>query len=543
MDNFMMTTNKPFRISAVLFHLEGSLAGPDERPRGSVGSGPDEGSLTDFIQSLKKTPHRCRVWDELDRRELAAAGGWRLDPAASRLLAFLRSKRLPAAVLSRHGRKAVERFLKRVRPALGGAVGPLILREELLAVGRGRNPFQMAAKIMQVPVGNLLVVSAERALLDRAAAAGAVTVLVADAPSQSEIPPSVHFQITDIGRLANILRLGLALPNGKLPNDLLRELLAEFKFEDPSLLINPGVGEDIAAVDVAREEVLVLKSDPITFATDAIGQYAVLVNANDIATAGAVPRWLLTTLLFPPGSTPSAIGCVVRELRELTRRWGITLCGGHTEITDAVRRPVISGMMAGTVRRQDLIDKRRMRSGDCILLTKAVAVEGTAIIAREFGRKLQALGMTAGEVQSCRGFLDGISILPEAAVAAAVEGTSAMHDVTEGGIATALEELSTAGGFALKVNVDRIPIFPETRTLSRLLRFDPFGLIGSGSLLVCCRPRTSERLTARLQRKGIRVTIIGEVAERGSGVQAFKNGRPTRWRSFEVDEIARLFSG
>jgi hydrogenase maturation factor len=118
-----------------------------------------------------------------------------------------------------------------------------------------------------------------------------------------------------------------------------------------------------------------------------------------------------------------------------------------------------------------------------------------------------------------------------------------MHDVTEGGIATALEELSAAGGFALKVDVDRIPIFPETRTLSRLLRFDPFGLIGSGSLLVCCRPRSSDRLAAQLRRKGIRVTMIGEVAERGSGIRALKNGRPTRWRSFAVDEIARLFSG
>jgi len=366
------------------------------------------------------------------------------------------------------------------------------------------------------------------------------------APGESVIiteGAAADFRIRALDELMAIIEVRRPLGAGKLPNALLGSLLADFSVADPSVLLASGIGEDTAAVDVAGDDTLILKSDPITFATDAIGQYAVLVNANDIATAGAVPRWLLTTLLFPPGSTPSAIGCVVRELRELTRRWGIALCGGHTEITDAVRRPVISGMMAGTVRRRDLIDKRRMRSGDRILLTKAVAVEGTAIIAREFGRKLQALGMTAGEVQSCRDFLDGISILPEAAVAAAVGGTSAMHDVTEGGIATALEELSAAGGFALNVNVDRIPIFPETRTLSRLLRFDPFGLIGSGSLLVCCRPKTSDRLTAQLRRKGIRVTIIGEVAERGSGIQAFKNGRPTRWRTFEVDEIARLFSG
>jgi hydrogenase maturation factor len=415
-------------------------------------------------------------------------------------------------------------------------------RDEFLSVDRRRNPFRTAAKALRVLVAETLVVSAEREVLDRASAAGAVTVLVSRGPLQHGVPPSIHFQITDISRLMNILRLGLPLPSGKLPNDLLKEFLAEFKFEDPSLLISPGVGEDIAAVDVAREEVLVLKSDPITFATDAIGQYAVSVNANDIATAGAVPRWLLTTLLFPPGSTPSMIWSLVRELQELTGRWGITLCGGHTEVTDGVRRPVICGMMAGTVRRRDLIDKRRMRTGDRVLLTKAVAVEGTAIIAREFGRKLKALGMPAGEIQSCRDFLERISILPEAGMAASVEGTSAMHDITEGGIATALEELSAAGGFGLRVEVDRIPIYPETRKLSRLLGFDPLGLIGSGSLLICCRPRNSDRLAAALRRKGIRVTVIGEVGELGGCVQAFADGRAARWQSFEVDEIARLFS-
>ena len=60
-------------------------------------------------------------------------------------------------------------------------------------------------------------------------------------------------------------------------------------------------GEDVAAVSLAGEDTLVLKSDPITFATDAVGYYAMVVNANDLATSGARPRWMLATLLFPPG--------------------------------------------------------------------------------------------------------------------------------------------------------------------------------------------------------------------------------------------------
>ena len=68
------------------------------------------------------------------------------------------------------------------------------------------------------------------------------------------------------------------------------------------------------------------------------------------ATSGAAPRWLLATLLFPPGSTPAEILDTLADLRAVCGRWGITLCGGHTEITDAVTRPVVSGMLAGTAR-------------------------------------------------------------------------------------------------------------------------------------------------------------------------------------------------
>jgi hydrogenase maturation factor len=501
-----MMTSRPFKVSAVLWHLEGTLAVADKR------------------------------------RQPASAAGWQLHPAAGPLFAFMRSRHVAAGVFSRHDRSSVERFLKKTRPALGKPVPVCIPAEALRAAAPRRSAFRAAAAALRTPVAQTLVVSAERAVLDMAAAAGALTALVS-----AEAPPAapdggVHMPVADLRGLRSVLRLGSPLPPGKLPNDLLKHFLDEFKFEDPCLIIRPGVGEDIAAVDVAAEEVLVLKSDPITFATDAIGQYAVLVNANDIATAGAAPRWLLTTLLFPVGSTPSLIWSVVRELKTFTHRWGITLCGGHTEITDAVRRPVVAGMMAGTVRRSALIDKRRMRTGDCILLTKAVAVEGTAIIAREFGRNLAALGMSAGEIRSCRDFLDRISILPEAGIAAGVAGTSAMHDVTEGGIATALEELSAAGGFGLQVAADRIPVFPETRRLCRLLRINPLGLIGSGSLLICCRPGARARLEAKLRRAGIPATAIGTVGRRGEGVQAFKGERTVRWPSFEVDEIARLFA-
>jgi hydrogenase maturation factor len=286
----------------------------------------------------------------------------------------------------------------------------------------------------------------------------------------------------------------------------------------------------------------VLKSDPITLATEGIGKYAVLVNANDIVTAGATPRWFLATLMFPIGTSAFMIRDVMEELSAVCRSNRITLCGGHTEITDAVTRPVVTGTLAGTVARGGLIDKRGIKAGDLVLMTKAVAVEGTAIIAREFGSRLQDLGLAPAEIETCRQFLDNISVLPEAAVAASVNGVSAMHDVTEGGLATALEELSSAGRHRIRIDMHKIPVYSETVRICGLLELDPMGLIGSGSLLLCCRQYACDQLLREIRKAGIEVSLIGEIREPGKGIDARLQLQPVTWPRFEADEITRLFS-
>ena len=400
----------------------------------------------------------------------------------------------------------------------------------------------LAAKAMNADIDQVMVVGDFVFDIQAGNNAGAVTVFVDNGAAPTAGPIESDHRISDLLELKRIIRMTTPLPAGKFPNDLLEEFFGQFPFEDPSVLIFPGVGEDTAAIDVTAEEVMVLKSDPITFATDAIGEYAVMVNANDIATAGAEPRWFLTTLLFPCGSTASEILQSMMELQSISRKWGITLCGGHTEITDAVNRPVVIGMLAGTVPKKNLIDKRNMRPGDQVLLTKALAVEGTAIIAREFGDRLQAKGVSKSEIKTCRSFLSRIAILKEAAIAGRTKGVSAMHDITEGGLATATKELSAAGKHRIRIDMDRIPIFPETERLSRLLGIDPLGLIGSGSLLICCRKSAAADLITKIQDAGVQVTGIGEVLDSGDGIDAVTKEGSAEWPSFEVDEIARLFN-
>ena len=230
---------------------------------------------------------------------------------------------------------------------------------------------------------------------------------------------------------------------------------------------------------------------------------AVLVNVNDIAAAGAEPRWLLATVLLPVGTTPSQALAQLRDLEAAAVAAACALVGGHTEVTDAVARPVVSLTALGTVARAELKDKRSARAGDRILLTKELAIEGAALLAGELGERLRALGMSAAELDACRALQEQASVLPEARVSRGFGGVRAMHDVTEGGLATALRELAAATGRGILVHRDRVRVSAGTQRICDLLGADPLGLIASGSLLVCCDPEEAPALLAALAGAGI----------------------------------------
>ena len=229
------------------------------------------------------------------------------------------------------------------------------------------------------------------------------------------------------------------LPPGKLPAALLEELLQQQESPaDPRLLIGPRPGEDAAVIDVG-ERLLIATSDPVTFATDAIGYYAVNVNANDIASMGGTPRWFLATLLLPESSTTTdLVRDIFTQIREACRDLQVTLVGGHTEITLGLDRPLVCGQMLGETTRDRLATSAGAQIGDAVLLTKGYPLEGSAIMARERAAQLADQGFAARDVDRWQGLLfdPGISVVRDAAVLQQAAEVHAMHDPTEGGMAT-----------------------------------------------------------------------------------------------------------
>jgi HAD superfamily hydrolase (TIGR01549 family) len=535
----------PRYIHAVLFDFDGTLTRPESLDlkviKRRIGC-PEDSYLLEYIDTLSSADERQKALEAVDRFELAAAAGARPNDGAEELVCYLHTVGVRVGIVTRNSHQSVTRALRNFKRIDVADFDIIVSRDEPVDPKPSGDGIQLAARRLNVAVDEVLMVGDYSIDIEAGNRAGAITVLLDNHRPRAEEDVPSDFTVEHLADIQKIVRHGRPLPGGKLPNDLLEEFLVQFGFDDPAVLTKPGIGEDTAAVDIRADEVLVLKSDPITFATESIGKYAVLVNANDIVTAGATPRWFLATLMFPIGTSAFMIRDVMEELNTVCRSCRITLCGGHTEITDAVTRPVVTGTLTGTVAKSALIDKRGIKTGDLVLMTKAVAVEGTAIIAREFGSRLQNLGMPPAEIETCHRFLDNISVLPEAAIAVTVNGVSAMHDVTEGGLATALEELGIAGNHRIRIDVHKIPVYSETARICGLLGLDPMGLIGSGSLLLCCRQYACDQLLGEIRKAGIEVSVIGEIREPGKGIDARHQLQPVTWPRFEADEITRLFS-
>ncbi|MBN2047559.1 MAG: AIR synthase family protein [Anaerolineaceae bacterium] len=333
-----------------------------------------------------------------------------------------------------------------------------------------------------------------------------------------------------------------SLPLGKLPPDLLERLLKSAPVTDTRVLLGPGIGMDCAVLDLGNT-LLAFKSDPITFATDEIGWYSVQICANDIATTGATPRWMLSTLLLPEGSTTEAsVTEISEQLFRACQCLNISLIGGHTEITQGIDRPILMGTMIGEVTHSGLITPRGATTGDQILLTKGIPIEATAILAREAGDLLKEI-LSPEELRKAADFLyiPGIGISRDAYIAREAGNVTAMHDPTEGGLASALWELAQASQTSLAVDLNKVPIPEISDRICRHLGLDPMATIASGALLMTVSPNDTDQVIHALEAEGIECSQIGEVSIDGVGVWDVSSGERKELPRPQRDEIARFF--
>lgn len=304
---------------------------------------------------------------------------------------------------------------------------------------------------------------------------------------------------------------------GKLDNQELRRLVLDrLPAQGQFVTSGPAVGVDCSAIRFGDGQVI-LSTDPITGAAAEIGKLAILVTCNDIAACGIRPSALLLTIIAPPDATADDIRGVIDQAAAAARKINVSIVGGHTEVSDAVTRFVLSATALGFTYGNQIIQASGARPDDLLVMTKTAGLEGTAILASDQVKRL-AGQLTEQELHEARAFISQISVVEEGSSGGDL-GVHAMHDATEGGILGACWELAEASGLGCVIEAAKIPVHPLTEKICAILAIDPQRLVASGSMIMATdKP---DELLATLANKGILATVIGKLTENKQKIADF----------------------
>lgn len=344
---------------------------------------------------------------------------------------------------------------------------------------------------------------------------------------------------------ANNSRYSVGKLDHKFLGDLIKDFISDLEIFDERVIMGSKIGEDAAVLDIPGDNYLVVKTDPITFATNQIGYYVVNVNVNDVVCTGAQPKWFQTTILLPEeGTNRELVRSIFKDIHDTCKSMNIIVIGGHTEVTGGIDRPIVIGSLIGEVNKNNLVNSSGAEPGDDIILTKGIFIEGTSIIAREKEDLLKKKGYDAKFIQRCKDYLfnPGISIYKEALLANQNFNIKAMHDPTEGGLTCGIAEMAMASEHGILIDMNKIKILKEPDQLSKSFNLNPLGTISSGSLLIAIEENLSKKLIKLLKENNIFATKIGKFTEKEEGLQLInEQGRIQPLNYSEKDEISKIF--
>jgi len=282
------------------------------------------------------------------------------------------------------------------------------------------------------------------------------------------------------------------------------------------VISGPGVGLDVGIARVGGGKVIVSHSDPVHGAVKHVAWLAVHVASNDVATAGVLPAWILPTILMPPSWDEHMLDELTSQVDSAARELGAAVIGGHTGVVDGISRPLVVVTAIGLGDEGRVVTAAGARPGDLIYMTKWAALEGTAILSEDFEDVLLSRGVAAASLDSAKGLMGMVSVVPEASSLASAGAVHAMHDPTRGGIAEGLAEMAVASSMRLEVWEEKIPILDSTREFASALGFDPLWMISSGVLLFASPPDAGDAVEGAL--RGVPHAEIGTVIGPGPRV-------------------------
>jgi len=323
---------------------------------------------------------------------------------------------------------------------------------------------------------------------------------------------------------------------GKISPEKLLELVFPYQGKNrKEVIYNASLGRDCGVVD-CDEDLIALTCDPITGTSTHIGSFAVHVVANDLICAGADPVGLLISIVLPTNSDENQIQSIMKDVDLISKKLGIAVLGGHTEISEVVNRTLIHCFGVGRVKRNQIPDVERVQPGDSIIITKGAGIEGTAILANLYSDQLSTQ-YGRSFIQKAQGFIKLLSVVPEGKIALK-HFPHCLHDATEGGLLGALWEVCVGQNLGFTIKEQSVALQPETKIICDCYQINPLKLISSGTLIIFT-PNPLP-LLEDLQKASIPAFQIGIITNSNDKILIHTNGHNEIIDSCPQDELWRI---
>lgn len=291
-------------------------------------------------------------------------------------------------------------------------------------------------------------------------------------------------------------------------------------------------------VSDCQDKVFCAATQTVSIPVIRAGCYAVYAAVNAVAAGGGIPFAMQMALTLPEGTEESELKRIMQLTEEAAGICKVQIAGGHTEVTGAVKYPVISVTAFGyRLEAADRVSRGLPAAGQAVVMTKWMGLEGTAVLAQE--KEAELLERYPFSITTAaKGFEKYLPILPEAATALK-SGATAMHDMRNGGVFGGLYELAGRLGVGLSIDLKKIPVKQETIEICEFFDLNPYGLLSGGSLLIVTED--GDGMVKALQEAGIPAAVIGRTTDNNDKV--LHNGEEIRFlEPARPDEIGKVIA-
>jgi hydrogenase maturation factor len=317
--------------------------------------------------------------------------------------------------------------------------------------------------------------------------------------------------------------MGAPMKNGKIAEPLLqRSIINTLKTTRKEVLSAAQIGLDCAVFSLPPRMTWGGTIQNGNLAREGLA-HIIMRCVNNLAAAGMESFSVFLALTLTKETTEEELRAWMAEGETLCGRLRIQIAGGHTCVSPWVREPMAAVQGCGKAMAGRAICDGYTAPGQDIVLSKWIGLEGTALLAKSYGKELRTR-YPDFLIQEAGGFLQHMSVIPEAEAAVGA-GVRQMHDVSEGGIFGALWEMAEVSDVGLTVDLRKIPVKQETIEICEYFHISPYELMSGGSLLMAdCN---GAALVETLEAKGIQATVIGRFTKGSERI--IQNGEEVRY--------------